>query len=71
MLIFGENKMEANLKVNDYIDREIDDIVKFIYIIDDLYNTVDTQRNTEKYKNYKNAYLARLDVLKQIKESGE
>jgi hypothetical protein len=63
--------METNLKVNDYIDREIDDIIKFIYILDDLYNTVDTQRNAEKYRNYKNAYLDRLDVLKQIKESGE
>ena len=63
--------MEANLKVNDYIDREIDDIVKFIYILDDLHKTVDAQINSKKYLNYKNAYLERLDILKQIKEAGE
>lgn len=63
--------METNLKVNDYIDREIDDIVKFIYILDDLYKTVDIHINTNKYISYKNAYLERLDILKQIKEAGE
>ena len=63
--------MDTNLRVNDYIDREIDDIVKFIYILDDLHKTVDTQINSNKYLNYKNAYLERLDILKQIKEAGE